>query len=186
MNYKAIIATSLLFPMVALADASHWQIIPTESQLTFTGTQNAAPVKGEFKKFSGDIIVDPNDYKQSKIDIIVDIGSLSASYADLVTTLVAPDWFDAKLFPKAEFKADNFEKTGENNYLAHGNLTIRDKTVPVTLTFTTEQPSANKGIVTGSTTLKRSAFGVGQGDWASTDEIKDEVTVNFKVSALKQ
>jgi len=186
MNYKAIFAAAFFFPAISQAVSSHWQIIPAESQLTFEGTQNNAPVKGEFKQFNGEIMVDPDDYKKSTIAITVDINSVSASYADLVTTLVAPEWFDAKAFPKAEFKAADFEKTGENTYKAHGTLTLRGKTVLVDLLFSTEQPSADKGIITGTTTIKRTAFGVGQGDWASTDEIKDNVTVNFKVSAIKQ
>ena len=54
------------------------------------------------------------------------------------------------------------------------------------LSFTSSFPSATKGLVEGSTVIKRSAFGVGQGEWASTDQIKDDVTVNFKVSANKK
>ena len=65
-------------------------------------------------------------------------------------------------------------------------MTIRDKTVPVVLTFTGEQPNPNKGIVAGSTQIKRTMFGVGQGDWAGTNEIKDDVTVNFKIVATKK
>lgn len=165
---------------------SQWKIIPAESQLTFTATQNGAPVSGEFKTFTGEIFVDPQNYKSSHIDISVDINSVSASYAELKSTLVTPDWFNAKMFPKAEFKSAQFEKTGDNTYLAHGSLTIRDHTVPVTLAFKTAQPSPDKGIVVGSVVIKRTQFGVGQGDWSSTNEIKDDVIVNFKVSATNK
>lgn len=185
-KYKSILVAGLLFPLLALASPFHWKIIPAESQLTFVATQNDAPVKGEFKQFSGDILVDPQDYKHSQITIIVDTSSVYASYADLITTLVTPEWFDVKKFPKAEFKASEFEKINDNTYQAKGTLTIRDKSAPVTLTFTTEQPSADKGVVIGTTTIKRSTFGVGLGDWASTDEIKDDVTINFKISAVKE
>ena len=182
------IVTSVLIVMPLLADASvpSWQIEPAESQLTFTATQNGAPVSGEFKSFTGTILVDPNDLKNSSIDIIVDINSISASYAELKATLVTPDWFNVKLFPKAEFKSTEIVKTGEKAYQAKGTLTIRDKTVPVVLTFTGEQPNPNKGIVAGSTQIKRTMFGVGQGDWAGTNEIKDDVTVNFKIVATKK
>jgi polyisoprenoid-binding protein YceI len=125
-----------------------------------------------FYAYSGKILVDPQNYKNSSLDIIVDINSLASSYSDLTKTLITPDWFNAKLFPKAEFKATDFEKIGDKTYQAKGTLTIRDKSVPVVLTFTADQPSPGKGVVKGSTIIKRTAFGVGQGDWADTKSIK--------------
>ena len=163
-----------------------WEVIPTESNLTFTATQNNAPVTGEFKKFTAEIFVDPNNYTTSRIRIVVDMNSLSASLADVTTTLAAPEWFNMTLFPTAEFKATEFEKTGPDSYKANGTLTIRDKTAPVTLVFTAKEMAKNKGLVEGSSTIKRSTFGVGQGEWASTEEIKDEVVVHFKIAATRK
>ena len=168
------------------ATPPQWDIIPAESELTFTGTQNNAPVTGSFKKFTGEIFVDPDNYKASSIHIVIDMSSITASYADITATLTAPDWFDVKAFPKAEFKATKFNKIGEKTYEADGILTIRDKSAPVTLTFTAEESPKNHALVSGSTSIRRSTFGVGQGEWASTDEIKDEVTVKFKISANRK
>ncbi len=163
-----------------------WQIDPKESSLKFTATQNSSPVVGEFKQFRGELFVDPNNYKASSVHIVVDMNSLSASYGELVTTLITPDWFNVKLFPKADFKATDFNKTGDKTYEAKGTLTIKDKSAPVTLTFTAEEASKDKALVQGSTTFKRSAFGVGVGEWSSTSEVKDDVTVNFKIIANRK
>ena len=177
----------LSIPTIIQAGAlPQWEIIPTESELSFTATQNDAPFSGSFKKFTGEILVDPANYKASSIHIIIDMSSLTASYAELATTLTTPDWFDTKMFPKAEFKATNFNKTGDKTYEAEGTLTIRDKTAPVTLIFTAEESPKNHALIDGHTTIKRSTFGVGQGEWASTKEIKDEVTVHFKVGATRK
>lgn len=181
-----IVSLFIFMPVVVKAKPIQWVIVPSESQLSFIATQNDAPVSGEFKTFTGEIWVDPNDLNVGSIDIVVDINSLSASYADLKATLITPDWFNVATFPKAEFKAAQFKQTGKDAYEATGTLTIRDKTVPLTLIFTSEEPTANKRVVMGSTIIKRSAFGVGQGEWASTDEVKDEVTVKFKVTAVKK
>lgn len=177
---------SMMIPVALNAAVPKWEIIPAESKLSFTATQNAAPVTGEFKKFTGDIAFDVNNLNNSKADITIDISSVNASYADLTATLVTPDWFDTKLFPKAEFKSTAFSKTGDKNYQATGNLTIRNKTAPVTLVFTAEETPQGTMTVEGTTQFKRSTFGVGQGEWASTDEVKDEVTVNFKLIAKKK
>lgn len=186
LKYWLVFCWAILMPLMAKAAPIQWVIVPSESQLTFTGTQNGAPVTGEFKTFTGEILVDPNDLSVGKIDIVVDIASLNTSYADLKETLLTSDWFNPKLFPKAEFKATQFKQTGKNAYEAAGTLTIRDKSAPVTLNFTAQELAPNKQQVVGSTVIKRSTFGVGQGEWASTDTVKDEVTVKFKVVAIKK
>jgi polyisoprenoid-binding protein YceI len=163
-----------------------WVVVPEQSQLTFSASQSGSPVEGKFNTFTGTLQVDVNDLKNSSIDIIVDINSVSTSYQEIQKTLLTSDWFNVKLFPKAEFKATEFKKTADNGYQAIGTLTIRNKSLPVTLTFTSSFPNENTGVVEGSTVIKRNDFGVGQGQWADVDQIKNEVTVHFKVTAIKK
>ena len=118
-----------------------WQMIPTESQLSFTPTQNNVPVKGQFRTFSASIFFDLKNLKGCHINIVIDMNSLEVSYAALKTTLTSPEWFAIVLFPKAEFKATQFTKAGFNLYNAIGTLTIRDKSIPTTLSFTAIQAS---------------------------------------------
>lgn len=186
MQKWVIVSALILNPILVSAALPQWQIDPAASSLKFTATQNNSPAVGEFKKFNGEIFVDPANYKASSVHIIVDMNSLYASYADLVTTLITPDWFNVPLFPKAEFKSTEFNKTGDKTYQANGTLTIKDKSLPITLTFSAEETSKDKALVQGSTTIKRTAFGVGQGEWSSTSEVKDDVTVNFKIVATRK
>ena len=183
---KLIVAAFLLFfAPLAIAVVPVWTIIPEQSSLSFTGTQNDAPVSGEFKKFSGDIKFDEQQLDASSVHIVVDMNSLKTSYSDLTDTLVTSPWFDSKLFPQAEFDAQHFKKLQGNHYQADGTLKIRDKSVPVVLSFTVEKMTATDATVKGSTQLKRLQFGVGQGEWASTKEVKDDVKVEFVVNAKK-
>lgn len=111
------------------------------------------------------------------------MNAIDTAYDDLTNTLKSSDWFDAHQFPQAIFESNSFKKTGDKTYQAVGNLTLRGKTQPVTLDFTLENYSANNMVLNGSTTLKRTAFGVGQGDWSKTDAVKDEVRIDFKIVA---
>ena len=181
---NTLLALLLLITPLSQAAATKWKIIPEQSVLTFTASQSDSPVTGQFKKFFGDIDFDPNHLADSSIKIYVAIGSLSTTYPDIQATLVTPDWFNSKVFPQAVFTATKFTKTANNIFTADGTLTIRDKTQPVTLTFTLE----NKGEQTwakGTTTIKRTAFGVGNGKWAATDDVKDDVQINFTLTAVK-
>src|SRR5579862_9622098 len=97
----------------AFAAVTAWKIIPNESSLTFTATQNGAPVTGKFTNFSGDINFDPAQLDKSNVKIIVDIGSISDPYNQLTDTLKSSEWFNTKLFPQAVFQSSGITKTGD-------------------------------------------------------------------------
>ncbi len=165
---------------------SQWTLVPNESSISFTATQNSAPVTGSFKEFTATIAADPAHYQDSTVNVVVNINSLTTAYTEITSILLGSDWFNVKEFPKAEFKSTKFTKKDDKNYEATGTLTIKDKSVPVTLTFTAVESPKEQLVVEGHTTLKRLDFGIGQGDWSSTSEIKDEVTVNFKAVATRK
>jgi polyisoprenoid-binding protein YceI len=184
--YKSLVCLFFLAPTLASAAVPAWQIVPSESSITFIATQNDAPVHGEFKTFTGVVNYDPAQLDSSNVQIVVDPGSVSDAYNALADTLKGKDWFNVSVFPKVTFTSTKFTKTSENAFQADGTLTIRDKTLPITLAFTQEEYSQTKIRIKGSTTIKRTAFGIGQGDWSNTSSVKDEVTVNFTVAAVKK
>lgn len=183
---RTIIFSIIFLISIGAVAQSTWQILSNESSITFSATQNNSPVTGKFSNFSGEINFDPAQLSSSNIKIVVDMNSVTASYNQVADTLKTADWFNVKLFPQATFKSTSFTKTGDKTYQANGNLTIRDKTLPVTLTFTLDNYSTTKMQLKGSASLKRTDFGVGQGDWAKTDAVKDEVQLNFVISANKK
>jgi polyisoprenoid-binding protein YceI len=184
-NNWFILALALL-PVLSTAAVPSWKIVPAESELSFTATQNDAPITGRFKTFTGEINVDPNQLSSSTIKIVVDIGSISDVYNQLADTLATPDWFNVKSFPQAIYQSKEIVNTGDKTYQVKGTLTIRDKTLPVTLMITQEEYSANKGRVKGTTTIQRLPFGVGQGEWIDTKTVKNEVKIDFTVSAVRK
>lgn len=176
----------ILVPIISLAAPKDWQIDLSHSEISFTATQNNSPVTGKFNAFKGEIHFDPAELQVSHIEITVDMNSVATTYSEVADNLKSADWFNIKLFPQAIFKADHFIKTGDNAYQGKGTLTIRDKTVPITLNFTLDEYTQDKAHAKGSVTLKRNEFGVGQGEWISTDSIKDDVLVEFTLSATQK
>lgn len=162
------------------------KIVPEQSTIKFTAIQNDAPVSGEFKIFTGEINFDPADLQTSHVRIIVDLNSVTTSYQQVADTLKTAEWFNVKDFPQAIFTANQFNKISNNNYQTIGTLTLRNKSLPVTLDFVLDEYSKTKASVKGSVTLKRTAFGVGQGEWAKTDQIRDDVKVEFILAAIKE
>lgn len=185
-NSSITIAFISLFPIMAIAQPTSWEIIPDKSNLEFTATQNDAPVTGKFTAFSGEIQFDRSNLAASHVKILVDTSSVTTSFSDIADTLKTSEWFDVKLFPQAIFEANAFTETAPDTYEANGTLTIRNKSLPVTLSFQGKETSDTTAQVKGQTLLKRTQFDIGQGEWAETDEIKDEVQVNFELIATKK
>lgn len=181
-----IILAIFLLPWYVLAAVPSWNIIPNESSLSFTGIQNNSPLTGRFKNFTGDIYFDPVDLKANHVKITINMNSVSFSYKDIEDTLKLPDWFDVKLFPSAVFEAKDFTKLDNAHYQAKGLLTIKNKSLPLIVDFTQETNVNNKVKVKGMATIKRTAFGIGSGEWASTDEVQDDVKVNFVLTVVKK
>jgi len=180
-----VVVAALFLPLQAIA-AMSWQIVTEKSSLSFTATQNASPVTGQFKSFSGVGEFDPNQLANAKVKVVVDVGSVYTSYGQVAATLKTPDWFDVKKYPQAVFVADSFTKTGNMTYQAKGKLTLRNITQPITLDFALVYFNQDGAQAKGRTVFKRSAFGVGSGEWSSTKEIKDEVEVNFTAVAVRR
>lgn len=185
--YPALLGSYLLFSSLpSISSPLRWEIIPAESNINFTATQNGAPVSGRFTVFRGEIQFDPNNLPTSHVKITVDTNSVTTSFTDIAEALKTEEWFDVKLFPEAVFESKTFSKVAEESFQTNGTLTIRDKSLPITISFIGKSLSQDKGQVTGSMRLQRSQYTVGQGEWASTDEIKDDVQVDFTFTAIKK
>ena len=173
--------------LVALpAQAAQWNVMKDKSTLIFSATQNNATVEGQFKSFQVDIRFDPNDLSTGYVKVMVDMNSVSAGYDELMATLKMPDWFSVQSYPQAIFEGKVFSHLEGQHYAVKGLLTVRDKTVPLTVAFELQdyQPDHAKAI--GKAILSRTAMGVGQGQWQDTKAVKDEVAVSFVIDAMPQ
>lgn len=168
-------------------DSDEWAIVADQSSLAFEATQYGQPFKGGFA-FDGRIVFDPDHLDRSLADISIDIASIKTGSDDRDAQAVSAEWFDAKAFPKARFVTEKFESTGANQFTAHGELTIRDVTLPVSFPFTLTIEKAHgerTARMSAELTLNRLDFGVGSGQWKSTETIGDSVKISIAVHAVR-
>ena len=166
------------------ADITAWKIVPAQSKISFKVKQDGSDLVGYFKKFDGKINFDKNQLAKSKVAIDIDVTSVVVSLAEANGAVQSPEWLSAKAFPKATFTAEKFSAQ-DKYFRAEGNLTIKGKTVPATLEFAFEESAPNKARATGRTTIKRSAFAVGNSDVKKANGVEDAVEVSFVVNAEK-
>jgi polyisoprenoid-binding protein YceI len=168
----------------AAAPPVHYTLDPARSLLRFSFVQAGANNTGRFGKFTADVLFSDQNLPASKIDVTVDIPSLDTGDKDRDDTLKGADLFNVAKFPQARFTATKFTATSGGRYDAQGKLTIRGitKDLKVPLTFQTKmEQGKNVGYMTGRATLKRLEYGVGQGEWKSTEWVNDDVTVTFSL-----
>jgi polyisoprenoid-binding protein YceI len=169
---------------LALA-ATQWSVQPAESKVVFVGKQAGAAFEGEFKKFTSDIKFDPADLAGSHFDVKIDTASADSKDAERDQNIRGDDFFAVKKFASAHYVTDKFTSKGGNKFSATGKLTIRDVTRDVPIDFTFETGSDGKTWLKGTAALKRLDFGVGQGDWKSTEWVANEVAVKFTLALKK-
>jgi polyisoprenoid-binding protein YceI len=170
-----LLSALLLAAAVTSAHAATLQA--DKSDLSFTFKQMGVPVDGKFKKFEAQLDFDAKKPEAGKIAFTVDLGSVSLGDPSFDKELAGSPWFDTKRNGKATFVSSGIKPTGPGKYDVAGKLTIkgavRDVVVPITL--------AN-GVAAGSVPIKRLDFKIGDGEWADTSVVANDVTVKFKLA----
>ena len=163
---------------------SHW-LVSKNAQLGFATQWTGEPVVGSFKQWTADIVFSPDDLKNSSLTVKVDLASVATGDEQRDSALPSADWFDVAHHPTAIFKASSFKQVAEGSYKANGTLSLRDKTAPIVLIFKLNI-DGDKATAKGSTTLDRTVFGVGQGEFSATDQIPAAVKVTFNLTATRR
>ncbi len=179
---KLLRALALLsLSLVSLWTHSEERLVDNQSAITFITKQMNVPLEGRFRQFAAHINFDPRNPEASKVEIEVDVASATLGMPDTDAELVKPEWFDAKRFPKAVFKATTVKRTGPGKFEAVGKLEIksvsRDVIVPINVSQT-----GTTTVATGTFSLKRIDFKIGDGDWKDTSIVADPVQVSFKLN----
>ena len=150
------------------------------ASLAFSFMQAGAENHGSFRQFTTELTWDEKNPAAGSLDVTVQTASLETQDKDRNDTLGGPDLFDVKKFPTAHYTASSFAKRADGGLEAVGRLTLRGVTKDLRVPLTIK--TAGGGLeLSGEVTIKRLAFGVGQGDWNSTEWVGDDVRLAYKV-----
>lgn len=158
--------------------ATGWAVDREASRLGFTAWWEDRPFQGVFHRWDADIRFDPDSLEQSRFQVRVDLASADTDSADRDEALMGREWFHTGRFPRATYVTTGFTRTGESRYEAEGELTLKGNTRPVTLDLTWQETPAGARLE-GGTTLRRTRFDVGTGDWTTGKTIGLDVEVSF-------
>ncbi len=193
-EYKQKITSDTIASEIAVTQVTdiastvqRWVISPKDTALTFQASVIGKEFTGRFNDIDGDIYFDPNNLESSKIKIIIQTGSLDSDDKERDEQMKSAEWFYISSYPEAVFESIAFEPALEGQFIAVGNLTIRDVTMPVMLPFTLElKENGTQAHVKGMAALNRLDFGLGQGQWSETDTVGAGVRVKINLKAEAQ
>lgn len=174
--YRGIVVIAGVLAAVAAQAAP---IDAAKSSVSSSGKQLGVPVTGTFKKVSGDVSFDASKLATSTAHIDVDVTSYDMGLPEYNKNILSAEWFDAAKFPKASFVSSSIKGAG-TAYTVSGKLTLKGKVQSVSFPVTIKTVGTTQQF-DGALTVKRTAFGVGSGDWADTSVVADDVVIKFHV-----
>ena len=164
----------------ALAQPKPAQLVAAGSEIGFTTKQMGVPVDGKFSRFSAQITLDPKKPESGSVAFSIDTGSARFGSAELDAEVPKATWLNVPKFPQATFQSSAIKGAGPDKFDVTGKLNIkgsvRDVVVPVQVT-----QAAGNSTASGSFTIKRLEFKVGEAEWADTSMLANDIVVRFKL-----
>jgi len=175
---------------VAFAQTSTWVPDKAHSEVGFTVVHlGLSKVRGHFGNIGGKILWNEADITKSSVDVTIDVNTVDTGVSGRDADLKSDHFFDVAQFPTATFTSTSVAKNG-NKLTVTGNLTLHGVTKPVTLEV--EGPTGpipgmdhkpHSGF-SGTTTVSRTAFGVGSKLPAAV--VSDDVQLTVDLDVAKQ
>ena len=151
-----------------------------KSYIRFVSKQMNVPVEGRFRKFSATIAFDAKKPDATKAAFEVDLASIDLGNPDGETEVQRKTWFNTDAFPKAKFVSGAVKALGGDRFEVTGLLTIKGVAQNIAVIASVKTDAAGVSVAEGKFPLKRLQFKIGEGQWADTDTVADEVEVRFK------
>jgi polyisoprenoid-binding protein YceI len=180
MSYRKLALAAAVLAAGA-APAAAQQVVPAQSEIAFVTKQMGVPVEGKFRKWSAVVAFDPKKPENGTVNFSIEAGSAAFGSPEVDVEVPKPGWLSAAKFPIANFVSTGIKPAGPGKFNVAGKLSIkgstRDVVVPVALTQAGAASTA-----TGTFTIKRLAFKIGENEWADTSMVADDVQVKFKLA----
>jgi polyisoprenoid-binding protein YceI len=170
-----------------------WSVDTTHSEVQFKVKHLViSTVTGSFKKFSGEVFSESDDFNNAEVNFTIDVNSIDTNQADRDGHLKSEDFFAAAQYPSITFSKGVLKKSSGDNYKLLGNLTIRETTAVVELDVefggTTKDPWGNtKAGFELNGKINRKDFGL---SWSALTEaggmvVAEEVKLHMNVELVK-
>lgn len=175
LQLKQWLMFSCLILVASLSSAN--ELIAEASEIGFTGKQMGREFQGKIESYSAQAVFSSQgQLEQLELEIRAD--SLFTKNSERDQLLHSNEWLDAAQYPVMRFTG-----TSQDGLEIHGQLTIRDTSLPLVLSLRYENEAGLRSVsATGE--INRLDYGLGSGEWLDTAVVGAEVgfaaTLSFK------
>lgn len=166
-----------------------FSIDPTHSRIGFSARHAmVTKVRGAFNEFSGTGSLASGT---GSVNIEINVDSIDTRNGDRDGHLKSADFFDSATFPKITFASTSVKDAGSDKVVVEGNLTIKDVTKPISITFeytgAATDPFGNARVgFEGEAEINRKDFGL---TWNAVLEtggllVSETIKLEFEISAI--
>lgn len=192
MNIKQILAV-LLFATFTIGAADKLTFDKSHSSVNFQVTHLViSKVTGNFTDYDVELTWDDKDMSKSMVMAKIKTATINTDNEKRDEHLRSSDFFDSEKYPEITFKSTKIEKTGENKFVAKGELTMKGVTknieLPFVITGKVKGPSGDTRIgIEAETTVNRQDYGV---SWSKvvdgtglvvSDDVKIMISAQFSM-----
>jgi polyisoprenoid-binding protein YceI len=190
MNKTIKLLSLALFAVVSVAAvkvvSTAWTLDRAHSNINFEVRHFFTPVDGTFSEYNAEVMFDPANLEESMIDVEIMVNSIDTKNEKRNAHLKTADFFNAEKYPMITFKSTKIESKGDNKFVAHGDLTIKDVTkrieMPFTLLGVMDNPRGGKiAGITSEFEIDRNVYDVGTGNYVSDAVIGKTVTAKLNL-----
>jgi polyisoprenoid-binding protein YceI len=120
--------------MQSATTKQQWTFDVVHSSINFTVRHMViSKVRGKFAKFDGTLLMDENDPKGGRVEVVIDATTIDTGVDQRDAHLKSADFFDVEHFPTITFKSSRVEQAGAGALKVAGDLTMHGVTRPVVL-----------------------------------------------------
>lgn len=169
---KALSLLVILWP-VFMFSQTKWAV--TATQVDFFIFNAGIEVDGTLGGFTGDLQFSPASLSGSKITASLQPSTIRTGIDARDNSLRGEEYFNVSAHPTMSMTSTSF-RTSASGYLGVFNLTIKGVTRQIEMPFTFEE-SNGQATFSGSFTIDRLDFGVGESSWFLSNEVRIEIQV---------
>ena len=196
-----LLATAIASPLLTLSTAATAEIYkfdPGHTEIRFTYNHaGLSDQNGQWKIIDGEVDFDANNIAATKVTVTVDAASIDTGVGPVDEHLKSGDFFDVENHPTITFTSTGVEQTGDDSVTLVGDLTIKEISKPITMSFKLNHQGAHplgdffdyyKGEwigVQGTGEMLRSDFGVGMFAPVTSDEVTLSISAEMRAGGWK-
>jgi len=171
-----------------------WALDPMHSELGFKIKHlMITNVSGFFNKFHVEAETEGTDFSTARVKVTADMSSINTNNEQRDAHLRNADFFEVEKYPELVFVSDKVEKTDDDTFKLHGNLTLKGITKPLTLLveyggLSKDHWGNEKAGFTVTGKIKRSEWGISFNSVLETGGVAlgEEVKLSSEIQLVKQ